>query len=119
MLHFNLPHLPRQLTLGHVLDVVGKQETSIAGGQVAAGVKVDALQHELVLNLEQISAHSIIAASDAAKNTQLGLTLVRQHRIGALQREVCSRNQKPVEAPAKRKTLVTRSDWDSRPTYSG
>lgn len=118
MLHFNLPRLPRQLTLGHVLDVVGKQETSITGGQVAAGVKVDALQHELVLNLEQISAHSIIAASDAAKNTQLGLTLFRQHRIGALQREVCSRNQKPEEATAKRKTLVTRSDWDSRPIYS-
>lgn len=86
-------HLSLQLTLGQVLYAVGEQETSVVRVEVAAGVVVNALQHKLILHLEQICAHPIITVGDAAKDTQLGLPLLGQHRVGALQRKAYTCSQ--------------------------
>lgn len=99
-------HLSLQLTLGQVLYAVGEQETSIVRVEVAAGVIVNALQHKLILHLEQICAHPIITVGDAAKDTQLGLPLLGQHRVGALQRKAYTCSQPEGSTARHKERLV-------------
>lgn len=92
--------------------------------EVATGVKVNASQHELLLNLKQICAHSIITVSDATKDTQLGLALLGQHRVGALQINSYTCNQQPgihtvMKNARLKERLVFPAGFDySRATFS-